>query len=70
MREVRGFLGLAGCYRRLVKNYGSVGTPLTQFLKAGAYKWSIGSKNKEHTGLRGNPSYQEKNYDIFLVSIF
>lgn len=39
-RDLRGFLGLAGYYRRFIKDFGILAAPLTQLLKKEEFLWT------------------------------
>jgi len=70
-RGLRGFLGLAGYYRKFIKDFGSIAAPLTALLKKEGFKWGLAADTafqELKKALSTAPVLQLPNFDqMFIV---
>ena len=59
IRDIRSFSGLAGYYRKFVKNYASIAAPLFQMTKGNTLQWTLAAEE----------SFQKLNQDLICTPV-
>jgi len=61
-RVVCGFLGLAGYYRRFIRDFGVISAPLNALLKKEGFRWNDDAKNQRTKAPRCDAGYNELEF--------
>ncbi|GMI89777.1 hypothetical protein HRI_002647000 [Hibiscus trionum] len=70
IKELRGFLGLSGYYRRFIKQYGWIARPLTNLLRKGGWRWTQEEEvafKKLKEAISSAPTLVLPNWDMEFV---